>query len=284
MASKNFSVSRIKCFNACPLQYKYKFVDGWKTSATKKSDDIQKGLALHETFEHFPETLEDAMALLHKNLEKYPVNHELYPLEVLEMGVKRYYHFWNNFVKPLLDDGYKATKETWMRGTISGQPFIGALDLLLKKGDDTIIIDYKTASSVSASSYKEQLLVYTYLNNNDLSVAAEKTKLYVFFPLGKLKTGDEYGSDVKSSLSCLKEIKFEKADLVTIVDKFQSSIEAITAKDWNAIDTKDATIHFGCKWCDYNGSVENENGFKGCPLSYDVGGRQSRGTSFFKEV
>lgn len=284
MASKNFSVSRIKCFNACPLQYKYKFVDGWKTSATKKSDDIQKGLALHETFEHFPETLEDAMSLLHKNLEKYPVNHELYPLEVLEMGVKRYYHFWNNFVKPLLDDGYKATKETWMRGTISGQPFIGALDLLLKKGDDTIIIDYKTASSVSASSYKEQLLVYTYLNNNDLSVAAEKTKLYVFFPLGKLKTGDEYGSDVKSSLSCLKEIKFEKADLVTIVDKFQSSIEAITAKDWNTIDTKDATVHFGCKWCDYAGSVENENGFKGCPLSYDVGVRQSRGTSFFKEV
>ena len=284
MASKNFSVSRVKCFQSCPLQYKYKYVDGWKTSATKYSDDIQKGLALHETFEHFPETtLEDASALLHKNLEKYPVNHELYPLEILETGVKRYYHFWNSFVKPLLDDGYKATKETWMRGNISNQPFIGALDLLLKKGDDTIIIDYKTASSMSASSYKEQLLVYTYLNNNDLSVAAEKTRLYIFFPLGKLKTGDEYGSDVKSSLSCLKQIKFEKADLVTVVDKFQASIETITTKDWNTVDTKDATVHFGCKWCDYKGSVENENGFNGCPLSYNVGERQSRGTSFFKE-
>ena len=283
MASKNFSVSRVKCFQSCPLQYKYKYVDGWKTSATKKSDDIQKGLALHETFENFPEKLEDAIALLHKNLEKYPVNYELYPLEVLEAGVKRYYNFWNSFVKPLLDDGYKATKETWMRGNISNQPFIGALDLLLKKGDDTIIIDYKTASSMATSSYKEQLLVYTYLNNNDLSVAAEKTRLFIFFPLGKLTKGEEYDSSIESSLSCLKEIKFEKTDLVTVVDKFQASIETITSKDWNEIDTKDATVHFGCKWCDYAGSVENENGFKGCPLSYDVGVRQSRRTSFFKE-
>lgn len=283
MASKNFSVSRVKCFQTCPLQYKYKYVDGWKTSATKQSDDIQKGLALHETFEHFPETVEDAIALLHKNLESYPVNHELYPLEVLETGVKRYFNFWNNFVKPLLDDGYKAYKETWMRGTISNEPFIGALDLLLKKDDDTIIIDYKTASSMNASLYKNQLLIYTYLNNNDLSVAAEKTRLFVFFPLGKLKTGDEYGSDVKSSLSCLKEIKFKKIDLITVVDEFQVSIETITSKDWDAVDTKDATLCFECKWCDYKGSVENENGFKGCPLSYDVGERQSRGTSFSKE-
>lgn len=283
MASKNFSVSRVKCFQTCPLQYKYKYVDCWKTSATKQSDDIQKGLALHETFEHFPETMEDAIALLHKNLESYPVNHELYPLEVLETGVKRYFNFWNNFVKPLLDDGYKAYKETWMRGTISNEPFIGALDLLLKKDDDTIIIDYKTASSMNASLYKNQLLIYTYLNNNDLSVAAEKTRLFVFFPLGKLKTGDEYGSDVKSSLSCLKEIKFKKIDLITVVDEFQASIETITSKDWNAVDTKDATLCFECKWCDYKGSVENENGFKGCPLSYDVGERQSRGTHFFKE-
>lgn len=282
MASKNFSVSRVKCFQTCPLQYKYKYVEGWKTSATKQSDDIQKGLALHETFEHFPETMEDAIALLHKNLESYPVNHELYPLEVLETGVKRYFNFWNNFVKPLLDDGYKAYKETWMRGTISNEPFIGALDLLLKKDDDTIIIDYKTASSMNASLYKNQLLIYTYLNNNDLSVAAEKTRLFVFFPLGKLKTGDEYGSDVKSSLSCLKEIKFKKIDLITVVDEFQASIESITSKDWNAVDTKDATLCFECKWCDYKGSVENENGFKGCPLSYDVGERQSRGTSFSK--
>lgn len=283
MASKNFSVSRVKCFQTCPLQYKYKYVDCWKTSATKKSDDIQKGLALHETFEYFPETMEDAIALLHKNLESYPVNHELYSLEVLETGVKRYFNFWNNFVKPLLDDGYKAYKETWMRGTISNEPFIGALDLLLKKDDDTIIIDYKTASSINVSLYKNQLLIYTYLNNNDLSVAAEKTRLFVFFPLGKLKTGDEYGSDVKSSLSCLKEIKFKKIDLITVVDEFQASIETITSKDWNAVDTKDATLCFECKWCDYKGSVENENGFKGCPLSYDVGERQSRGTRFFKE-
>ena len=70
MASKNFSVSRVKCFQSCPLQYKYKYVDGWKTSATKKSDDIQKGLALHETFENFPEKLEDAIAF--KNVSNMP--------------------------------------------------------------------------------------------------------------------------------------------------------------------------------------------------------------------
>lgn len=30
MASKNFSASRLKCFEGCRLNYKYKYIDGWQ--------------------------------------------------------------------------------------------------------------------------------------------------------------------------------------------------------------------------------------------------------------
>lgn len=290
--SKNYSVSRLKAFDSCPLKYKYTYVDGWKVTGNTISNDIQKGLALHKTFEvhDASKNLQETYDTFETYLEQNPVDHNEYSKEYLLTGVKRFFYFWKDFVAPLIEDGWSVKKEFWVRQEFHNVPFIGAIDLLLKKDDEFIIIDYKTSASTGTSTHKSQLLTYAYLLNEDKDFEniINKTKLYVFFPLGKLTK--EYDNDADESLACLKKVKFTKTDLFTVIDSFKSMIDRILEKDWSTVTEKDGVVQFdrngkpfACKWCPYAGSVDNGCGFKGCTKSYEAGLRQNRTTKFEKD-
>lgn len=290
--SKNYSVSRLKTFNSCPLKYKYTYVEGWNVTGNTVSNDIQKGLALHKTFEvhDASKSLQETYETFETYLETNPVDHNEYSKEYLMNGVKRFFYFWKDFIVPLLEEGWKVKKEFWVRQQFHNVPFIGGIDLLLKKDDEFIIVDYKTSSSTGTSTHKSQLLTYAYLLNEDKDFEniINKTKLYVFFPLGKLTK--EYNNDSDEALSCLKKVKFTKTDLFTVIDSFESTIDRILEKDWSTVTEKDGVVQFdrngkpfACKWCPYAGSVDNGCGFKGCTKSYEAGLRQNRTTKFEKD-
>lgn len=132
MASKNFSASRLKCFEGCRLNYKYKYIDGWQAIGKPENDLQGKGLCLHETFEHYHTgmTNEDAIKLLEENMKEHPVDEEKFNVRE---GLNRFFVFWDQFVKPLESAGYNIEKETWVKATIENEPFIGAIDLFLGK-------------------------------------------------------------------------------------------------------------------------------------------------------
>ena len=229
MASKNYSASRLKCFEGCVLNYKYKYVDGWKAEGLPGNVLAEKGLALHETFEHYVTGMTDeaAIQLLEQNKKVHPVDEEQYPVTE---GLKRFFIFWDKFVKPYEQQGYKIEKETWVKAQIEGEPFIGAIDLLLDHGDSVIIADYKTASSISTSSYRSQLLLYAYmigLNRGwDCKQIAERVKLYVFFPLGKVtaKSADTFE---KQALNCIRQIEFNAMDVDENAQHFITEVNEI---------------------------------------------------------
>lgn len=285
MASKNYSASRLKCFEGCKLNYKYKYVDGWKALGLPGNVLSEKGLALHSTFEHYHTGMTDeaAIQLLEQNKKVHPVNEEQYPVTE---GLKRFFIFWDRFVKPYEQQGYKIEKETWVKAEIEGEPFVGAIDLLLDHGDSAIIVDYKSASSISTSGYRSQLLLYAYmigLNRGwDCKQIAERVKLYVFFPLGKVtaKSADTFE---KQALNCIRQIEFNAMDVDENAEHFISDIKEIKSKNWNNVSTNDAQIAYHCNWCDYAGSVPNSEGFKGCPLSYGQGYRQLRKVKFERD-
>lgn len=284
MASKNYSASRLKCFEGCVLNYKYKYVDGWKAEGLPKAEVTSKGLALHETFELYKTGMsaEEATKILEKNMETNPVDEEKFNVRE---GLSRFLIFWDKFVKPLEEQGYKIEKETWVKAQIEGEPFIGALDLLLDHGDKVVIVDYKTASSISTGSYRSQLLLYAYmigLNRGwDFKQISENVKLYVFFPLGKV-TAKSADTPEKQALNCVRELEFNAMDVDENAQHFIVEINEIKSKDWANVQTSEANVAFACQWCDYAGSVPNKDGFKGCPCSYEKGYRALRTVKYVK--
>lgn len=282
----NWSVSRLKTYEGCKLRYALQYVDHWKAVGQPENELQGKGLALHETFEHYQSgtSYEDAEIILNENLKAHPVDEEKFNVRE---GLKRFCIFWKEFIEPKEKEGYVISRECEIKADdIKGESFIGYIDLLLEKEDSVIIFDYKTASTMNAGGYMNQLITYAYMiglrKGWDIKQIAEKTKLYVFFPLGKI-TAKKIKTDEERALYSVKEIVFAASDVDAVVEGFLKDIDTIHETDFSAIDPeKDASYSFACNWCPYIGSIPTRDGFPGCPTTYNRGCRQLPCVSFTK--
>lgn len=281
MASKKWSATRISTYRECPLKYYYTYVKKWTCSKPADTEAADKGLVFHETVENYHTGMEhDALfKILESKIAEYKVDTTKYD----EHGaLERFFLFWNEFVAKKELAGFEVKQESWANGIIEGENFCGALDLFLDRGDKCYIFDYKSAKTCSASKYKNQLVLYAYLIGQSKGWTneqiAENIKLVIFFPLSEQSTPVTMEDKM---LASVKEIKFTAADVEKIIGEFIQTIKEIKATDWENMnfDTM-GNCGFTCRWCPFIGSIPNNEGFRGCTASYDMGYRQERGVKY----
>lgn len=277
--SKNFSASRIGCFTDCILKYKFTYVDGLKRSDDEVCMAALKGSCFHETVEHYHTGMskEEITSLLEKNIEKYGIYAKEYldengkPIYNEHEALERFLVWWERFVKPLEEQGYKFSPEEWKKMSILRQPFVGALDVQLMPeipgqiGKPIYIVDYKSGKTTDAQKYKKQQLLYAYFigreNGWDFEETARNVKCYIFFPFA------EPGRSPEIALRLFKEIKYDSDDLRYIIeDYYGENIKKILGTDWSTIGPDSGTESFGCNWCPFAGAPASEN-FCGCNIS-----------------
>lgn len=282
---KKWSASRVSTYSGCPLKYKYSYIDHWKLYPDKPNEFAGKGLAFHETAEHYVTGMSDEQALdiLNKNIVKYEVDTEKYKEED---ALKNFFSFWKEFVATKESEGYVIGQETWVSGNILRQPFCGCIDLLLEHSDNDkklYIYDYKSAKTPSVSGYKNQLILYAYLKGTERGWSkeeiAEKIELQVFFPFAEVE-GD---ATVERMLRCVKPIHYTVEDIDKVVkDYYVKNIQEILSKDWNKVTPEDGVISGACAFCPYAGADKNNEGFPGCAKTVNSGVELPEGFTIVK--
>lgn len=287
---KKWSASRVSTYTGCPLKYKYSYVQGWKQNIDKPNEFAAKGLAFHESAEHYETKLtrEEAYKILEDNIAKYKVDeqkNEDGTLKYDERGAfDNFLLFWTEYVAPMEADGYDIKKETWCSGSILRQPFCGCIDLLVEGKDDMIIYDYKSAKRAEVSGYKNQLILYAYLKgkargwtNGEI---AQKIQLRVFFPFAELE-GDPSSDRMNK---CVKPIKFTEKDVDKVInDYYVKALQDIAGTDWDKDVTADSgVVSFACSFCPYAGHGANKDGFPGCNKTVAAGIEPEEGIEIIK--
>ena len=265
--ARKFSYSRIGCFKDCPRKYQLKYVTGINVDQETQtlSDVSAKGLAFHEFAEHYDPkwTEEEILAQIRHYEEEYPEGKAFYPLE------PRVRKFIDMFKEKALPFEKGIFRETWLNGTIAGEEFCGAIDLLIEHGDGKVdIIDYKSAKTAQASKYKGQLLLYAYLyakmKDRPIDDIENWLTLTVFFPF----------NEEESYEKCFKKLRLKGADVMENVKEIEEKLLAIKARDWSNVDPMDVHLDSTCAWCEFLGHPEY------CPITYKAGYRVPRGTVY----
>lgn len=280
-----WSASRVGTFCDCKLKYKYNYIDKWRSSDTAGNEFAEKGLCFHETAELYQTgmTDEECYNILDSKIKEHNVDVNKYPEK---MAVDRFLAFWKKFVAPKELTGYEVKKESWTNGVIDNNNFCGALDLLLERPDSVIIYDYKTCTTIAASKYKNQQVLYAYLKGQEHGWTNEEivknVKLNIFFPFGKVN--ETLPLDMQAN-SCTKELKYTVADIEAVInDHFIKHINESKQTDWSTITPSDGVVSFGCNFCQYAGGLPDpRTGFPGCMSSFNQGYLQKRGVTFTKE-
>ena len=289
---KKWSASKVTTFNSCKLKYLYTYINKWKSDIKVNTALADKGSAFHNTVEHYftGEDKQEFKKRLQENIEKFHVNttdpEKEYYFDYTK-PTTRFFLFWDKFVAAKEKEGYKIGQEETLNGELNGEPFIGYIDLLIEGEDDLIIYDYKTAASGSASSYKDQLILYAYLiamrkgwKQEDIS---KKIKLNIFFPFYKVQKQNL--SEEDDMLSCVKELKYTQEDVDKVIQMYKSSINEEKITDWENVNIEflgNVNYYDHCQYCPYLGSIPNEDGFQGCPASCKSGYAQPRNVNFIR--
>lgn len=279
-----WSSSRIGCFASCHLKYKLNYVEKWRSNIPVNTELADKGTAFHETVEKYHTGMqkEELLKILDKNVKKYHVNvtdpnKEFY--YNYDAPIEKFLLFWDYFVVPKEKENYKVSQEIRANGEISGEKFVGIIDLCIENDDEIIIVDYKTGHSVNANSYKDQQILYAYLKGLehgwDIDTIAQKTKLYIFAPMIddlKTKTLEQ------NMLRGVKPIEYTVDEMKSIInDYYIKNINDIHTMNWARAT---GTVSFACKWCSYLGSLPNDKGFSGCPKTVAQGFKMEEGVTF----
>lgn len=273
----NWSASRISTYRQCPLKYYYTYVKKWRCSKEPDTTEAKKGTCFHETVEKFHTGMEHEklFQILEEKIKEYEVDTTKYDEHA---AVERFFLFWNEFVAKKELVGFKTLQEGWASGDLGGEKFIGALDLCLDRGDKIYIFDYKSGKTPAISKYKDQLLLYAYLKSQEkgwsFEEAAENIKLYLFFPMSEQKTAV---TDEDKMLASVKEVKYDANILRDCINEYLAVIQEIKSHNWENenLDLLGCPS-FTCKWCEHQGGNPNQDGYKGCKASRDLGNHQER--------
>lgn len=131
MASKNWSSSRIKTYQACLLKYYYTYIKPYDSNQPVNDTLSNKGLCFHETAEQMEsgKTDDEMKAILESKIAEYKVDRTVFPEDE---ALRRFLLFWKEYIIPKENDGYFVAKEDWAKGFIENKSFVGALDLFIK--------------------------------------------------------------------------------------------------------------------------------------------------------
>jgi hypothetical protein len=259
-------------------------VDGFAVERGDSTSQLaDKGTAFHEAAEQaMPgDSVEKLENLMNENAAKLGVPAGVYDYHEAAVRLKGFMDLW---IAPLIEKGYKPEHEQWVKGTLCGEPFVGALDMKLTGGEGDLhyIVDFKTGKTARTDSYHKQLLLYAYFlgleSGWNYEQIADKTRLYIFFPLADLGKTKAKLPDDERALESLKEVKFTADDLRGAIARATQSVEDAVNFDWaKASNERDACITFACAWCPYQGIPKDLNESCHCEKSRKAGKTCPRG-------
>jgi hypothetical protein len=235
----------------------------------REAELATKGLSFHQIAEAMDssKTEQNLYDLAKKILDEADFDQEKYPVI---KSIPRFYKWWQTYIKANEDKGYTLHKENWENTKIGDKPIVGAIDCLLISKDrkSAIIIDYKTAATAKADSYKSQLLLYSWMVANRLKIKDyTQIKCYVFFPLAGLKEEDNSNPKKTTEImmqKTMQQILFTNDDVERVVTEFKQIIKDTETVDWKNWDpAKNSTMSFSCSFCSFLGHKEY------CPESYN---------------
>lgn len=273
----NWSASRISTFKQCPLKYYYTYVKKWGCSKPADTEAADKGTCFHETVEnwHTGMSRDDLFKILEKKIEEYKVDTTKYDEKA---ALDRFFIFWEQLIAKKELVGFKVKQEGWASGDLGGEHFIGALDLMLDRGDKVFIYDYKSGKTPAISKYKDQLMLYAFLIGQskgwDIETTAENIRLALFFPLSEQNVPV---TEEDKMLASVKEIKYDASNLRDCINDYEDTIKQIKATDWSKVgETITGCPSFLCNWCEHRGGNPNSDGYLGCKSTRDLGYHQER--------
>lgn len=233
-----YSYSRVECFNSCPRQYKFRYIDKIETLSNQDADNaLICGTALHTGIET---TVENALksyadhffCLTDKHVEEMIKLQHVIPL-----------------AKKFLPEGGEFEYK------IQFGDFIGFIDYLVPLNEEKTefaIYDFKYSNAVDRYMQKSQLLVYKYffeLMNPGKSVKA----LYFFFVpkvairQKKTETFEEFRIRLRNELEAIEEVQIKRVNnSPEKLGEFLSDVEEMKrAEDFPKNETR------LCNWCEY---------------------------------
>lgn len=276
---KKWSASRVGTMADCPLKYRLSYIEGWKRFP---ADNVlaNKGLSFHETVEHYNGSNKDELReLLKKNIETYQVDTE--DFDVNE-GLERFFIWWEKCIEPKKAQGYTVSCEKWSGGFIAGEEFCGKLDLILESPDKVEIVDYKTSKTMNPANYKNQLVLYAYMEGQkrgwSIKQIAENISLKLFFPIAKIENADTLE---ERAMKSYKEVLINEDIIKEVIkDYYEKTVNQINATDWTKCT--DFNMSYSCSWCPYCGAKPNGD-FIGCPATVTAGLEMPEGSFIAKK-
>lgn len=231
-----YSHSRVECFNNCPRQYKYRYIDELKTIP---DDDPQNPLIIGTALHHGIETnVKDAIK---EYLMSYPIVSTKHTYEEIKL------RYWIPKVKKIINDFGDLTFEY----EVNIEDFKGYIDLLVKQEDGTYeIYDFKYSNNIDHYLESPQLHLYKYYFEKQTGNRVSKLG-FIFVPkvmIRQKKAETEY-QFIKRLNETLKEkeIRIEYVEYSKEhVSKFKEDIKKIeNAKSYEPNITR------LCDFCQY---------------------------------
>ncbi len=275
-----YSHSSSECFDGCPLKFKYNYVDKFKALPEKSNKWAAKGLAFHESVELYGNEINNLKDLEKKMAEKM-IEHNVEESMNVVPSAPLFVEFHKQFVQPLLDAGWREHHEFEIVESVESYKFVGYIDLLLETDTDLYIMDYKTGTSIHASSYKGQLLLYAFLLGKmrgwTPEYTAQHTRIAIVGPFDKKAKLEKIDSFVF-------KVDFSYEDLMFEVGRKQALCSAIERTDFTTITPLSGKPSFACNFCPYSGKGPNEStGFLGCKNSIRMGYKADPETTIIRK-
>jgi CRISPR/Cas system-associated exonuclease Cas4 (RecB family) len=163
-----WSATMLKSFLKCKRQFYYKYI---QKIPQKSNEAFNEGLFLHQLLEKLmSNSMNDTQTHLNTLLDEMLGNSAKATLQK-QLYVEKLMHFVEYQALHHFSQGYRIElKEKSIEGTIAGLRFKGVIDRLDIKGDEAMVIDYKSGSTANANRTKNleklddfQMSIYAFL-------------------------------------------------------------------------------------------------------------------------
>lgn len=212
-----FSASRLKLFNTCKLQFKYKYVDKLPEER-EDTPDTFFGLLVHEVAEIYDGEKKDAIPIVRKYNDKLNEEYK----QALPQTLNNLFKWYKKYKK------YNSINEIELELKTEKYWLYGLVDKFFQ--DQKIFVDYKTARSANRERHIFQMKLYCLMISQLYEVQPKDVKCLIYYP--RIDEEDKF-------MFSNSEIAMFEKHIIKLINEIEINEEWPPTKGYH------------CKWCGY---------------------------------
>lgn len=212
-----FSASRLKLFNTCKLQFKYKYVDKLPEDR-EDTPDTFFGLLVHEVAEIYTGNKKKALPIVRKYSDKLDQEYK----QALPQTLKNLFNWYKKY------KNYSHENEIELDLKTDKYWLYGLVDKFFK--DQLIFVDYKTARSANRERHIFQMKLYCLMISQLYNVEPKDVKCMIYYP--RIDEEDKF-------LFSNQEIAMFEKEIMKLISEIEMN------EEWEPEEG------YHCKWCGY---------------------------------